>query len=62
MNIKDIFRKPTPSEMMARELDDARRSLLEALSSKDHAEASVAYHQARITRLRTMLNEETDEE
>lgn len=50
-----LWRKPAPEEMMARELTDARRSLLEALSARDYAESLVAYHERRIDRLRSML-------
>lgn len=53
--IRAMWRKPSPEELMARELDDARRSLLEALSARDYAESMVAYHERRIDRLRSMM-------
>tara|TARA_R110000868_G_scaffold167872_1_gene402365 strand:+ start:976 stop:1128 length:153 start_codon:yes stop_codon:yes gene_type:complete len=40
---------------MARELDNARRGLLEAQSARDYATAMVAYHETRIDRLRAQL-------
>ena len=56
--LRNLFRRASADELMQRELDEARRSLLEALSSRDHAEASVAYHENRISRLRQMLAQE----
>ena len=53
--LRTVFRRMSVEEQMQRELDEARRSLLEALSSRDHAEASVQYHSSRIDRLRAML-------
>lgn len=58
MNIRNLLRRASAEELMQRELDEARRSLLEALSSRDHAEASVAYHESRISRLRQMLSQD----
>jgi len=46
------------AEMMQVELDTATRSLLEAHSAREYAEAMVTYHQARIERLRTALARE----
>lgn len=55
MKLNTIFRKPSPEELMAREIDDARRALLEAMSARDYAASMVAYHETRIDRLRSML-------
>ena len=60
MKLIDILRKPAPSTMMATELDDARRALLEAQSARDYAMAMVAYHETRIDRLRAMLELEAN--
>lgn len=49
------FRRVSPEELMARELDDARRGLLEAQTARDYAGSMVDYHEARIVRLRTAL-------
>lgn len=54
MNVNP-FRNPSPEELMARELDNARRGLLEAQSARDYATAMVAYHETRIDRLRAQL-------
>ncbi len=53
--LADILRKPAPATLMATELDDARRSLLEAQSARDYASAMVLYHETRIDRLRASL-------
>lgn len=49
------WRRLSPEEMMARELDDARRALLEAQSARDYANSMVTYHETRIDRLRSLL-------
>ncbi len=46
------------AELMQRELDQAHRSLLEALSAREYADAMCAYHQARIERLTGALRGE----
>jgi hypothetical protein len=51
----NILRKPAPATMMATELDDARRALLEAMSAREYASAMVLYHETRIDRLLAML-------
>jgi hypothetical protein len=49
------FRTPSPEELIARELDQARRGLLEAQTGRDYANAMVLYHETRIDRLRAQL-------
>jgi hypothetical protein len=56
------FRTPSPEELIARELDQARRGLLEALTGRDYANAMVLYHETRIDRLRAQLEMMTQEE
>lgn len=56
MKLNALFRKPSPEELMAREIDDARRALLEAMSARDYAASMVTYHETRIDRLRSMLD------
>ena len=50
--ITQAFRTPTAKEMAQRELANAERELLQAQTLRDYANSTVAYHQARITRLR----------
>jgi hypothetical protein len=46
------------AELMQNELDQAHRSLLEAHSAREYAEAMVTYHRARIERLKATLARE----
>ena len=55
--IQTLFRPRSPEEDMARELFEARKALLEALSGQEYAQAMVSYHQARIKRLQASLQE-----
>lgn len=57
----ELFRKLSIEELMARELDMARRGLLLALKDRDLAEVSVDYHQKRIARLEAALAERGQE-
>lgn len=50
----ELFRKPSTEELIAREIDDARRALLQAMTGRDYAAAIVAYHEQRLDRLRSM--------
>lgn len=53
----NIFRTPSATELAARELDQAERSLLEAQSAREYADAMVTYHGDRIDRLRRYLRD-----
>lgn len=58
MNIKkliDPFRTPSAELLAQRELDDAKRQLLQAQAAQEYAAAMVQYHQARISRLNRIL-------
>ncbi len=60
MNVKQLiepFRKPSAEIIAQRELEDAKRELLQAQAGQEYAAAMVQYHEARITRLRSMLTE-----
>ena len=62
MRLLNPFRTPSPEELIARELDQARRGLLEAQTGRDYANAMVIYHETRIDRLRAQLEMMTQEE
>jgi hypothetical protein len=51
----NLLRKPAPATIMATDLDNARRSLIEAQDARDYANAMVLYHETRIDRLRSQL-------
>ena len=61
MRFPNPFRTPSPEELIARELDQARRGLLEAQTGRDYANAMVIYHETRIERLRAQLETMTAE-
>ena len=46
---------PTPEELAARELDNARRALLEAQEARDYANSMVLFHETRIDSLRAQM-------
>ena len=56
--VKDYFRLPSPKELAAKELENAQRKLLEALSAQEYAKRMGDYHQDRIKRLTAYLKEE----
>jgi hypothetical protein len=49
--LKKIYVPATCEELMARELDTARRDLLLSETARDYAEAMVLYNNQRIERL-----------
>jgi hypothetical protein len=62
IRIQNPFRTPSEQELIAIELDQARRGLLEAQTGRDYANAMVLYHESRIDRLRTQLEVMSQEE
>ena len=56
--LRNLFRTPSPEMRAARELEQARLSLLEAHSAAEYADSMIAYHQARIDRLGAFLTRE----
>ena len=55
--IRRMYTPATCEELMARELDAARRGLLLAETAQDYAESVVIYNNQRIERLTTALKE-----
>lgn len=49
----ETFRKPSPDVLAARELDDAERELLKALTGLEYANCMVNYRSATVARLKT---------
>ena len=56
--LKDYFRLPSAKELAAKELGEAQRKLLEALSAQEYARRMSDYHADRIKRLTAYLKEE----
>ena len=55
--IRRLYTPATCEELMARELDAARRDLLLAETALDYSESLVLYNKQRIERLTTALKE-----
>ena len=55
--VKHLYTPATCEELMARELDAARRDLLLAETARDYAESAVLYNDQRIERLTEALKE-----
>ena len=56
--IKDYWRMPSAKELAAKELEQAQRKLLDALSAQEYARRMADYHSDRIKRLTAYLKEE----
>ena len=56
--LKEYFRLPSAKELAAKELGEAQRKLLEALSAQEYARRMSDYHADRIKRLSAYLKEE----
>jgi hypothetical protein len=54
---KQLYKLPSVEEMMAQELEEARRDLLIAETAADYAESAVVYNRQRIERLTASLKE-----
>jgi hypothetical protein len=54
---KKLYIPATCEELMARELDTARRDLLLAETARDYSESMVLYNKQRIERLTAALKE-----
>ena len=59
--LKSLYTHPSPEVMAMRELDSAKRGLLEAQSGREYAHSLVMYHEARIKRLTAYLHKATEE-
>jgi len=56
--IKELFRLPSAETMAIKELEAARRGLLEAQSAREYADSLCKYHEARIKRLSAIVIKE----
>ena len=53
--IQDLWRMPSPKEMAAKELEEAKRRFLDAQSAMEYARRMSDYHADRIKRLTNYL-------
>lgn len=56
-DLKNTFRAPSPVALATQELEEAERSLLEAMSSAEYARRMADYHSDRIHRLTIYLRD-----
>jgi hypothetical protein len=61
-DLKNWFTTPTAEVLAMRELDDAKRSLLETQSAREYADAMCKYHDAKIKRLTAYLSKPIEEQ
>jgi hypothetical protein len=54
------FRVPSAEVLALKELEDAKRRLLEAQSAREYSESMCKYHEARIKRLTAYLHSVTE--
>ena len=59
--IRQLYTPPSAEAIALRELEEAKRKLLEAQSGREYADSMVKYHEARIKRLTTYLHKATEE-
>ena len=53
--LKSLWQTPSAEAIALRELEDAKRKLLDAQSGREYADSMCKYHEARIKRLNTYL-------
>jgi hypothetical protein len=58
---KSVFDVPTAEMLALKELEDARRKLLDAQSGREYADSMCKYHESRIKRLTSYLHTSTQE-
>jgi hypothetical protein len=58
--IQAYFRTPSAEVIALRELEEAKRKLLEAQSGREYADSMCKYHEARIKRLTAYLHSVTE--
>lgn len=60
--IKKVYATPSAEAMALRELEEARRNLLDAQSTREYSESMCRYHEVRIKRLTAYLHTATTTE
>lgn len=60
--LKNVYTVPSAEVLALRELENAKRQLLEAQSGREYADSMCKYHEARIKRLTTYLHKATEEQ
>ena len=58
--LKSVYSVPSAEVLALRELENAKRSLLEVQSTREYADSMCKYHEVRIKRLTTYLHTATE--
>lgn len=58
--VKNIYKTPSAEAIALRELEEAKRKLLEAQSGREYADAMCKFEEARIKRLTAYLHKATE--
>jgi hypothetical protein len=59
-DLKKLWDKPSAEVLALRELEDSKRSLLEAQTAREYAESMCKYREAQIKRLTAYLHNATE--
>lgn len=59
--LKSVYTTPSAEQLALRELEDAKRRLLEAQSSREYATSMCSYYEAKIKRLTAYLHTATED-
>jgi hypothetical protein len=58
--IAAYFRLPSAESLALRELEEAKRKLLDAQTGREYAESMCRYHEARVKRLTAYIHNATE--
>jgi len=61
-SLKKLYAHPDHMTLAFNELEEAKRSLLQALSAKEYAASLAVYHEGRVQRLKQYIQSVQDEE
>jgi hypothetical protein len=60
--VKNIYATPSAESLALRELEEAKRRLLEAQTAREYAESMCKYRESQIKRLTAYLHKATEEQ
>ena len=60
--VKNIYTTPSAEAIALRELEESKRRLLDAQSSREYADSMCKYYEAKIKRLTIDLHKATEEQ
>jgi hypothetical protein len=60
--LKSVYTTPSAEQIALRELEESKRRLLEAQSTREYAVSMCSYYETKIKRLTTYLHKATEEQ